>query len=147
MAPNILWQTAPLASPEKGTTDSPINGFHPFPSPGVLPAPIFYMSQTSVWAGNSVLLQCSVFSQTPATRIVFCKDGEEISSQRCLEEKVTYDYVCEVSNDSSGSYSCGYEIKDSDNQVNGSQLSPAQHLRVTGDPSNPNTLQKLLHSI
>ncbi|KAG6923475.1 hypothetical protein G0U57_020411 [Chelydra serpentina] len=73
-----------------------------------------------------------MFSWTPATCIIFCKDGEEISFQRGLEEMVTYDYVHEVSIDSSWNYSCGYAIKDSDNRVNGPQLSPAQHLRVTG---------------
>ncbi|KAG6922261.1 hypothetical protein G0U57_003038, partial [Chelydra serpentina] len=81
---------------------------------------------------DSVQLQCSVFSRAPATRIIFCKDREEISSQKGLEEKITYDYVHAVSRGSFGNYSCGYEIKDSDNQVTRSQLSPAQRLSVTG---------------
>ncbi|EMP28669.1 Butyrophilin-like protein 1 [Chelonia mydas] len=98
---------------------------------GILRPPTLYLSQTSARQGDSVLLQCSVFSQLLATRIVFCKDGEEVSSQRGLEEKITYDYVHVVSMGSSGNYSCGYEIKDSDNRVNGSQLSPAQHLSIT----------------
>ncbi|CAM5122758.1 unnamed protein product [Natator depressus] len=96
-----------------------------------LPGPTLYLSQTSARPGDSVLLQCSVFSQLLATRIVFCKDGEEVSSQRGSEEKITYDYVHVVSMGSSGNYSCGYEIKDSNNQVNGSQLSPAQHFSIT----------------
>ncbi|XP_042702291.2 uncharacterized protein LOC122172964 [Chrysemys picta bellii] len=104
-------------------------------APGALPAPTLYLSPTSAQQGDSVLLQCSVFSQLLATRIVFCKDGEEVSSQRGLEDKITYDYVHVVSMGSSGNYSCGYEIKDSDNRVNGSLLSPAQHLSVTGSAS------------
>ncbi|CAM5123128.1 unnamed protein product [Natator depressus] len=100
-------------------------------APGALRAPTLYLSQTSAQQGDSVLLQCSVFSQLLATRIVFCKDGEEVSSQKGFEEKITYDYVHVVSMGSSGNYSCGYEIKDSNNQVNGSQLSPAQHLSIT----------------
>ncbi|KAG6922697.1 hypothetical protein G0U57_001310, partial [Chelydra serpentina] len=102
---------------------------------GALPAPIFYLNQTFPWEGDSVLLQCSVFSQATATRVVFCNDGEEISSQRGLEEKFTYNYVHEVSWGSSGNYSCAYEIKQSNNWVNGSQLSPAKYLSVTGSRS------------
>nr|XP_042703268.1 uncharacterized protein LOC101937808 isoform X7 [Chrysemys picta bellii] len=101
-------------------------------APGALPAPIFYLKQTFPREGDAVLLQCSVFSRAPATRIIFCKDGEEISSQRGLEEKITYSYLHAVSRGSSGNYSCGYEIKESNNWVNRSQLSPAKYLSVTG---------------
>ncbi|XP_039366605.1 uncharacterized protein LOC120388671 [Mauremys reevesii] len=99
---------------------------------GALPAPTLYLSQTSARPGDSVRLQCSVFSWALATRIVFFKDGEEVSSQRSLLGKLTYDYDHVVSRGSSGNYSCGYEIKGSKNQVTRSQLSPAQHLSVTG---------------
>ncbi|KAH1180651.1 hypothetical protein KIL84_001585 [Mauremys mutica] len=97
-----------------------------------LRAPTLYLSQTSAQPGDSVQLQCSVLSQIPATRVVFYKDGEEVSSQMGSEEKVTYDYYHMVSRDGTGNYSCGYEIKDSDNQLIRSLLSPAQHLSVTG---------------
>ncbi|XP_075771175.1 uncharacterized protein LOC142823743 [Pelodiscus sinensis] len=70
-----------------------------------------------------------------ATRIVFCKDGEEVSVQTGSKEKATYDYEHVVSGGSSGNFSCGYEIKDSDNQVTRSQLSHTQRLSVTGDSS------------
>nr|XP_025043387.1 uncharacterized protein LOC102449859 isoform X3 [Pelodiscus sinensis] len=101
-------------------------------APGSLPAPTLHLSQTSAQPGDSVRLQCSVLSQFPTTRIVFCEDGEEVSSQRGLLGKLTYDSHHVVTGGSSGDYSCGYEIKDSDNRVNGSQLSPAQHLSVSG---------------
>nr|XP_042698222.1 uncharacterized protein LOC122172376 [Chrysemys picta bellii] len=101
-------------------------------APGALPAPALYLSQTSTSPGNSVLLQCSVISQAPATHIIFCKDGEEVSSQMGSEEKVTYSWDHAVSRGSSGNYSCGYEIKDTDNRVTRSQLSPAQRLSITG---------------
>ncbi|XP_075771177.1 uncharacterized protein LOC142823744 [Pelodiscus sinensis] len=100
--------------------------------PGSLPAPTLHLSQTSARPGDSVRLQCSVISQAPATRVVFCEDGEEVSSQRGLLGKLTYDSHHVVSGGSSGDYSCGYEIKDSDNRVIGSQLSPVQSLSVTG---------------
>ncbi|KAG6924021.1 Fc receptor like A [Chelydra serpentina] len=102
---------------------------------GALPAPILYLSQTSAQPGDSVQLQCSVISQAPATRIIFYKDGEEVSSRTGSEEKITYGYDHVVSSNSSGNYACGYEIKDSDNQVIRSQLSPAQRLSITGEAS------------
>ncbi|EMP28670.1 hypothetical protein UY3_14245 [Chelonia mydas] len=101
-------------------------------APGALRAPTLYLSPTSVRPGDSVLLQCSMFSQFLATRIIFCKDGEEISSQRGLEKKAIYGYNHVVSGVSSGNYTCGYEIKDSNNRVKRSQLSPVQRLGVSG---------------
>ncbi|KAG6921963.1 hypothetical protein G0U57_004436 [Chelydra serpentina] len=73
-----------------------------------------------------------MISRAPVTRVVFCKDGEEVSSQIGSEEEVDYNYVHPVSRGSTGNYSCRYEIKDSDNRVTRSQLSPAQHLSITG---------------
>ncbi|XP_039375208.1 uncharacterized protein LOC120395110 [Mauremys reevesii] len=102
---------------------------------GALRGPTLSLSRTSAQPGDSVQLLCSVFFKVPATRIIFCKDGEEVSSQKGLEKKAVYNYHYAVSRDSSGNYSCGYEIKDSDNQVTRSLLSPSQHLSVTGDDS------------
>ncbi|KAH1180770.1 hypothetical protein KIL84_001704 [Mauremys mutica] len=82
------------------------------------------------WRRDSVGLQCSVTFRAPATRIIFCKDREAVSSQKGVLGKLTYDYDHAVS--SSGNYSCGYEIKDSNSQVTRSQLSPAKHLNITG---------------
>ncbi|KAM9113643.1 uncharacterized protein ACDP82_020282 [Pangshura tecta] len=99
--------------------------------PGDLPAPTLYLSQTSAQQGDSVQLQCSVISQDPVTRIIFCKDSEEISSKTGLDDKVTYGYNHTVSSGSSGNYACVYETKNSDKLVTKSQLSPAKHLSVT----------------
>lgn len=104
-------------------------------APGALHGPSLYLNQTSVRPGDSVRLQCSVNSKFLATRVVFCKDGAEISSQKSLLRKFTYGYDLVVSRASSGNYSCGYEIRDSDNRVSRFQLSPAQHLSLTGDDS------------
>nr|XP_025039252.1 uncharacterized protein LOC102457267 [Pelodiscus sinensis] len=104
-------------------------------APGTLPAPILNMNQTSARPGESVLFRCSVTSQLPATRIIFCKDGEEFSSQKGSEGKVNYSYKHVVSGGSPGNYTCWYEFKDIKNQVTRSELSPAQHLSVTGDGS------------
>ncbi|XP_034613317.1 deleted in malignant brain tumors 1 protein-like [Trachemys scripta elegans] len=101
-------------------------------APGALPAPTLYLSQTSAQPVDSVRLQCSMISHLLASRIVFCQDGEEVWSQRGLSGKLTYDYDHAVSGASSRNYSCAYEIKDSDNQVIRSQLSPPQHLIGTG---------------
>ncbi|KAG6922500.1 hypothetical protein G0U57_002234 [Chelydra serpentina] len=81
--------------------------------------------------GDSVLFQCSVFSKAPAIRVIFCKDGEEVLFQMGSEEKITYSYNHTVSSGSSGNYACVYEIKDSNNRVSKSKLSPAKHLSVT----------------
>ncbi|XP_039375204.1 uncharacterized protein LOC120395108 isoform X2 [Mauremys reevesii] len=110
-----------------GATDSSDS----FPFPGTLRAPTLYLSLMSARQGDSLLLQCSVFSQAPATRVIFCKDGEEVLFQMGSEEKITYVYNHTVSSDSSGNYACGYEIKDKNNRVIKSQLSPVKHLSVT----------------
>ncbi|KAH1181049.1 hypothetical protein KIL84_001983 [Mauremys mutica] len=114
-----------------------------------LPAPTLYLSQTSARPGDSMQLQCSVLSQFLVTGVIFCKDGEEVLSQRGLEQKAIYDYSHVVSGGSSGNYSCGYEIKDSKNWVKRSQLSPAQRLRVTGNESSmtPATLLKIILNV
>ncbi|XP_065427496.1 uncharacterized protein LOC122173117 [Chrysemys picta bellii] len=118
-----------------GHQQSPTDSCDPFAFPGTLPAPTLHLSQTSARPGDSVWLQCSVLSQLLATRIIFCEDGEEVSSQRGLKKKAIYDYDHVVSGVSSGNYTCGYEIKDSENRVTKSQLSPAQRLNLTGDDS------------
>ncbi|XP_075771622.1 uncharacterized protein LOC142823855 [Pelodiscus sinensis] len=103
-------------------------------APCALRAPKLNLNQTSARPGDSVQFQCSVTSQLPATRVVFCKDGEEVSSQR-VEAKAFYSYNHVVSKDGSGNYTCRYEIKYSNNRVSRSWLSPAKYLRVTGDGS------------
>ncbi|XP_075771625.1 uncharacterized protein LOC112545414 isoform X1 [Pelodiscus sinensis] len=137
-----------------GHHQCPTHSSDPRPFPGALPAPTLNLNPTSAKPGDSVKIQCSVSSQPLVTRIVFCKDGEEVSSQRGLE-KTVYSYDDAVSRGSSGNYSCGYEIKGSNNQVTSSQLSLAKYLSVTGDdsssgariPSPPGMGRKLLLGI
>ncbi|KAH1180905.1 hypothetical protein KIL84_001839 [Mauremys mutica] len=114
-----------------GSTSSSGGAEEPTPT-GPRRAPHLYLSPTSARPGDSMRLQCSVFSQVLVTRIVFCKDGEEVSSQTVSEEKVIYSWNHTVSSGSSGNYSCGYETKDTDNRVSRSQLSPAKQFSVTG---------------
>ncbi|XP_044844110.1 uncharacterized protein LOC123349901 isoform X2 [Mauremys mutica] len=102
-------------------------------APGPHRAPTLYLNQMSAQPGDSVLLQCSVFSRVLATRVVFCKDGEEISSQKG-SEKVIYSWNHTVSRGSSGNYSCGYKTKNRDNWASRSQLSPAKKFSITGLP-------------
>ncbi|XP_039366604.1 uncharacterized protein LOC120388669 [Mauremys reevesii] len=64
-----------------------------------------------------------------------------LGSHHCLDDPVSVPLAARAesqqpgdllsSRDSSGNYSCGYEIKDSNNRVSKSQLSPAKHLSVT----------------
>ncbi|XP_075771172.1 uncharacterized protein LOC142823741 [Pelodiscus sinensis] len=103
-------------------------------APGALRAPILNLNPMSARPGDSVLFQCLVSSQIPATHVIFCKDGEEVSSQR-VEAKAIYSYKRVVSKDGSGNYTCRYEIKYNSNRVSRSWLSPAKYLRVTGDGS------------
>ncbi|XP_039374589.1 uncharacterized protein LOC120394424 [Mauremys reevesii] len=103
-------------------------------APGPHRAPTLYLNQMSAQPGDSVLLQCSVFSRVLATRVVFCKDGEEISSQKG-SEKVIYSWNHTVSRGSSGNYSCGYKTKNRDNWASRSQLSPAKKFSITGSAS------------
>nr|XP_025043393.1 uncharacterized protein LOC102449534 isoform X2 [Pelodiscus sinensis] len=90
---------------------------------------------------NSVQLRCLVDFQLPVTRIVFCKDGEELSTQQAIKEKMNYNYDHLLSRGSAGNFTCRYEIKDNNNWVRRSKLSPAQHLSVTGGRSSSGAVE------
>ncbi|EMP25285.1 hypothetical protein UY3_17645 [Chelonia mydas] len=74
---------------------------------------------------------CANSQQFLATRVVFCKDGEEILSQKSLLRKLTYGYDLVVSKGSSGNYSYA-----SVNWLGSSRPSPSTHLSAgTADSS------------
>nr|XP_025043394.1 uncharacterized protein LOC102449534 isoform X3 [Pelodiscus sinensis] len=110
-------------------------------APGALPAPTLYLNQMHAPEANSVQLRCLVDFQLPVTRIVFCKDGEELSTQQAIKEKMNYNYDHLLSRGSAGNFTCRYEIKDNNNWVRRSKLSPAQHLSVTGGRSSSGAVE------
>ncbi|KAH1180671.1 hypothetical protein KIL84_001605, partial [Mauremys mutica] len=83
------------------------------------------------------MLSCLVPLDAPMTRIVFCKDGKEISVQPKGGNKLVYDSPYLVSRESAGAFSCRYQLKDDNNQENNSLSSDSWYLRVAGDESSP----------
>ncbi|XP_044844333.1 uncharacterized protein LOC123350052 isoform X2 [Mauremys mutica] len=106
-------------------------------SPGTLPAPRLFLDRLSARQGDTAMLSCLVPLDIPMTRIVFCKDGKEISVQPKEGNKLVYDSPYQVSRESSGAFSCRYQLKDDNNQENNSHSSDSWHLHVAGDESNP----------
>ncbi|TFJ99683.1 cyclic AMP-responsive element-binding protein 3 [Platysternon megacephalum] len=66
------------------------------------------------------------------TRIVFCKDGKEISVQPKGGNTLVYDSPYTVSKESTGAFSCLYQLKDDNNQENNSLPSDPWYLHVDG---------------
>ncbi|KAM9113369.1 uncharacterized protein ACDP82_020102 [Pangshura tecta] len=106
-------------------------------SPGTLPAPRLFLDRLSARQGDTAMLSCLVPLDAPMTRIVFCKDGKEISVQPKEANKLVYDSPYQVSRESSGAFSCRYQLKDDNNQENNSLSSDSWHLHVAGDESSP----------
>ncbi|KAG6923750.1 hypothetical protein G0U57_019395 [Chelydra serpentina] len=79
------------------------------------------------------MLSCLVPLDAPMTRIVFCKDGKEISVQPKEGNKLVYDSPYPVSRESAGAFSCRYQLKDDNNQENNSLSSVSWHLHVAGN--------------
>ncbi|CAM5130236.1 unnamed protein product [Natator depressus] len=101
-------------------------------SPGTLPAPRLFLDRLSAHQGDTAMLSCLVPLDAPMTRIVFCKDGKEISVQPKEGNKLVYDSPYTVSRESSGTFSCRYQLKDDNNQENNSLSSDPWDLHVDG---------------
>ncbi|XP_039366766.1 uncharacterized protein LOC120388761 isoform X2 [Mauremys reevesii] len=102
-------------------------------SPGSLPAPRLFLDRLSARQGDTALLSCLVPVDAPMTRIVFCKDGKEISVQPKGGNTLVYDSPYTVSRESAGAFSCRYQLKDDNNQENNSLPSDLWYLHVAGD--------------
>ncbi|CAM5122530.1 unnamed protein product [Natator depressus] len=101
-------------------------------SPGTLPAPRLFLDRLSAHQGDMAVLSCLVPLDAPMTRIVFCKDGKEISVQPKEGNKLVYDSPYTVSRESAGTFSCRYQLKDENNQENNSLSSDPWDLHVDG---------------
>ncbi|CAM2094909.1 unnamed protein product [Caretta caretta] len=83
--------------------------------------------------GRRCAVVFSPFGDAPMTRIVFCKEGKEISVQPKEGNKLVYDSPHPVSRESSGAFSCHYQLMDNSNQENNSLRSDARYLHVAGN--------------
>ncbi|CAM5173220.1 unnamed protein product [Eretmochelys imbricata] len=101
-------------------------------SPGTLPAPRLFLDRLSSHQGDTAMLSCLVPCGIPVTRIIFCKDGKEISVQPKGGNTVVYDSPYAVSKESAGAFSCLYQLKDDNNQENNSLPSDPRYLHVDG---------------
>ncbi|EMP26985.1 Zinc finger and SCAN domain-containing protein 29 [Chelonia mydas] len=101
-------------------------------SPGTLPTPRLFLERLSARQGDTAVLSCLVPLDTPMTRIVFCKEGKEFSVQPKEGNKLVYDSPHPVSRESSGAFSCHYQLMDDNNQENNSLPSDARYLHVAG---------------
>ncbi|XP_055568271.1 uncharacterized protein LOC114014560 isoform X2 [Falco cherrug] len=117
--------------------------------PGTLPAPVLSLSTSSTHEGDLVSLWCFVNQQSDATRVVFCKDGMEKYSLRADWGQLMYVMELNVTLESAGWYTCGYQHKDEKNWVRSSALSVPRHVAVTGSESStqraPTAPDPLLH--
>ena len=102
-------------------------------SPGTLPAPVLSLSTSSTREGELVLLRCFVNWKSDATRVVFCKDGMEKYSLRAARGQLMYVMELNVTLESAGWYTCGYQHKDEKNWVRSSALSVPRHVAITGE--------------
>ncbi|XP_032569580.1 uncharacterized protein LOC116800110 [Chiroxiphia lanceolata] len=98
---------------------------------GDLPAPDLFITPIAAQEGEEVLFQCQIAWKSPDTRIIFCKDGVEVSSLKAQQQKGSYSMLFPMTSGSTGTYTCGYQHKDKSNRVRNSALSAPQNLSVT----------------
>ncbi|XP_076212717.1 uncharacterized protein LOC143169299 isoform X2 [Aptenodytes patagonicus] len=92
-------------------------------SPGDFPPPALFPNISSAQEGDLILAQCLVFSHVPITHIFFCKNGVELENHPMGEGQFTSILAIQLSAESSGTYSCGYQRRSSLGQVMLSRLS------------------------
>ncbi|XP_039374360.1 uncharacterized protein LOC120394189 isoform X2 [Mauremys reevesii] len=99
-------------------------------SPGDLPAPTLILDKGSARHGDTIILLCLVPIDTSVTRIIFCKDGKEISMLPKDGNKFIYIFESAQpeSPESAGEYSCRYQHKDDKNQEKNSLPSTHRHV-------------------
>ncbi|KAH1181041.1 hypothetical protein KIL84_001975, partial [Mauremys mutica] len=107
-------------------------------SPGDLPAPRLFLNTTSALEGVPVSARCADLPNALVTKVIFCKDGVELSSQRFEPGQVSSTLLLNTSMMSAGHYSCGYQHRDEKNQVANSNLSAPLQLKVTDRKAPPN---------
>ncbi|XP_064524329.1 uncharacterized protein LOC135420610 [Pseudopipra pipra] len=102
------------------------------PGDGDLPAPDLSMIPTAAQDDEQVLFWCVIDQKSPATRIIFCKDGVEVHSLRAQHRKGTYYVLLPMTRGSTGTYTCGYQHKNNSNRVRNSALSASKNLSFAG---------------
>ncbi|XP_066843378.1 uncharacterized protein [Anser cygnoides] len=80
-------------------------------------APVLFLNTSRAQEGETVLVQCAIDAQFPATRVVFCKNGLEEFSLRAQHGKVIYALVLNVTSRNAGTYTCGYQQRNESNWV------------------------------
>ncbi|XP_067412583.1 uncharacterized protein [Emydura macquarii macquarii] len=115
---------------------------------GSLPAPELALNVSLAHIGDTVRARCQVHNVTEATRVIFCKDGQEAASQQFTVGKFSYDFTYFLSGlGDAGYFSCRYQHKADNNEVVNSNLSTPRILNLTGagrvqdrnDPASPGT--------
>ncbi|XP_040398538.1 uncharacterized protein LOC121062562 isoform X2 [Cygnus olor] len=123
-------------------------------SPGDLLAPALQMNSTSAQPGTTVVLQCFLRVVSPVRRIIFCKDGLELYSQKAQQGQLSYSMVLNITSRSAGRYTCGYQLRTETKHVRNSALSAGRILDVPGTvassparPSPPAPHARLPHAL
>ncbi|GAB0202192.1 hypothetical protein GRJ2_002684800 [Grus japonensis] len=102
---------------------------------GHLPAPHLNLNIRSAQPGDTVQAWCSIQKGSPATRIIFCKDGVEEYSLEAQQGQLNYLVLLHVTLGSAGMYRCGYQQRTESNWVRSSALSAPRRLAVRGTES------------
>jgi len=101
--------------------------------PGDRLAPYLSLDLLSAQPGDTLLAWCFILTESPATRIVFCKDGVEEYSLKAQHGQLSYSVLLNVTLGSTGMYMCGYQHRNESNWVRSSALSAPRYLTVTGE--------------
>nr|XP_038028785.1 uncharacterized protein LOC119715470 [Anas platyrhynchos] len=96
-------------------------------------APVLYLNTSSAQEGEIVFFQCTIDAHFPATRVVFCKNGQEEHSLKAQHGRVIYPLVVNITSRSAGTYTCGYQQRSDSNWVRSSALSAPWTLSVPGE--------------
>ncbi|XP_025031918.1 uncharacterized protein LOC112542690, partial [Python bivittatus] len=97
-------------------------------STGEHPAPELFHSAGSLHIGDSISLLCMDHTNSNITRFFFCKDKTLVSAQKSISNMATYTF--NITQSSTGQYSCGYQHKGGLNQQTKSVLSLFWNLTV-----------------
>ncbi|CAM4617064.1 unnamed protein product [Lepidochelys kempii] len=98
------------------------------PHLGDLPALTLILDKGSARHGDTVILLCFIPMDTSVTRVIFCKDGKEISMLPKDRNKFIYESAQPASPESAGEYPCLYQHKDDRNQEKNSLPSARRHV-------------------
>ncbi|XP_063157083.1 uncharacterized protein LOC134495517 [Candoia aspera] len=106
-------------------------------SPGELPAPHFVMNGTPVQEGEWVLLQCLLSNEFEVKNFYFCKDGHPLSTPTAFLYNGIYKVSLQISQQSAGQYSCGYQRMDRESQMKKFAHSTVKNLIVLSETKRP----------